>query len=262
MGLSVVILAAGKGSRMNSNKPKVLQTLAGKELIRHVVDTAENVGVDNIIVVTGHLHEQVEQSLSDKNVKFVYQKEQLGTGHAVLECLPYINKNDKVLILYGDVPLISLEVLKNLSKTHDSDLGVLTAFVDNPHGLGRIVRDKFGLVQEIVEEKDATDIQRQIKEINTGIYCVNESLLAQWIPKIEANNIQKEYYLTDIVKFAKDDDVAINISHPVNEYEILGVNDRLQLASLERVWQQSQAHKIMREGVSIADPNRFDIRGT
>ncbi len=263
MGLSVVILAAGKGSRMNSNKPKVLQTLAGKELIHHVVDAVEQVGVDNIIVVTGHLHEMVENSLANRDkVKFVYQKEQLGTGHAVLQCLPHINKNDKVLILYGDVPLISTEVLEDLAKTHDSDLGVLTAFVDNPKGLGRMVRDKFGKIAEIVEEKDATDIQRQIKEINTGIYCANEALLSKWLPEIKANNSQKEYYLTDIVAFAKNDDVTISVSHPIDEYEILGVNDRAQLASLERTWQESQAYKIMNEGVSIADPARFDIRGT
>ncbi|MFC4892196.1 bifunctional UDP-N-acetylglucosamine diphosphorylase/glucosamine-1-phosphate N-acetyltransferase GlmU [Pseudofrancisella aestuarii] len=261
MSLSVIILAAGKGSRMNSNKPKVLQTLAGKPLIRHVVDTVEELKADNIIVVTGHLREQLEQCLEDKKVTFVYQKEQLGTGHAVLQCLPHVNKNDKVLILYGDVPLISVEVLNDLLKTHAADLGVLTAFVKDPTGLGRIIRDKFGKVSEIVEEKDALEIQKQIKEINTGIYCVNEKFLAQWLPQIKAENAQKEYYLTDIVRFAKRDDVAIHVSHPIEEFEILGVNDRAQLASLERVWQQNQAHLIMSQGVSIADPARFDIRG-
>ncbi|APC96545.1 bifunctional UDP-N-acetylglucosamine diphosphorylase/glucosamine-1-phosphate N-acetyltransferase GlmU [Francisella frigiditurris] len=261
MSLSVIILAAGKGSRMNSNKPKVLQTLAGKPLIRHVVDTVEELKADNIIVVTGHLREQLEQCLEDKKVTFVYQKEQLGTGHAVLQCLPHINKNDKVLILYGDVPLISVEVLNDLLKTHATDLGVLTAFVKDPTGLGRIIRDKFGKVSEIVEEKDALEIQKQIKEINTGIYCVNEKFLSQWLPQVKAENAQKEYYLTDIVKFAKRDDVAIHVSHPIEEFEILGVNDRAQLASLERVWQQNQAHLIMSQGVSIADPARFDIRG-
>lgn len=261
MSLSVVILAAGKGSRMNSNKPKVLQTLAGKPLVEHVVESVEKLNPDNIVVVTGHLKEQVESALNDKGITFVYQKEQLGTGHAVLQSLPHL-KSQKVLILYGDVPLISAEVLDNLvSTTHDDDLGVLTAFVDDPKGLGRILRDKFGAVSEIVEEKDANDAQRQIKEINTGIYCAHKNLLEKWLPNLEANNAQKEYYLTDIVTFAKNDRLSINVTHPINEFEILGVNDRQQLASLERAWQRTIADRIMAKGVSIADPNRFDVRG-
>lgn len=261
MSLSVVILAAGKGSRMNSNKPKVLQTLAGKPLIEHVVESVEKLNPDNIVVVTGHLKEQVENILEGRNIKFVYQEEQLGTGHAVLQTLPYL-KNQKILILYGDVPLISAEVLDNLvSTTHDYDLGVLTAFVENPKGLGRIVRDKFGSVSEIVEEKDANDVQRQIKEINTGIYCAHKNLLEKWLPNLEANNAQKEYYLTDIVTFAKNDRLSINVTHPIDEFEILGVNDRQQLADLERTWQRTIADRIMAKGVSIADPSRFDVRG-
>lgn len=261
MSLSVVILAAGKGSRMNSNKPKVLQTLAGKPLIEHVVESVEKLNPDNIVVVTGHLKEQVENILDGRNIKFVYQEEQLGTGHAVLQTLPYL-KSQKVLILYGDVPLISAEVLDNLvSTTHDYDLGVLTAFVENPKGLGRIVRDKFGAVSEIVEEKDANDIQRQIKEINTGIYCAHKNLLEKWLPNLTANNAQKEYYLTDIVTFAKNDRLSINVTHPIDEFEILGVNDRQQLADLERTWQRTIADRIMAKGVSIADPSRFDVRG-
>ncbi|WP_150468447.1 bifunctional UDP-N-acetylglucosamine diphosphorylase/glucosamine-1-phosphate N-acetyltransferase GlmU [Francisella sp. SYW-9] len=261
MDLSVVILAAGKGSRMNSNKPKVLQTLAGKPLITHVVESVEKLNPDNIVVVTGHLKEQVENVLDGRGITFVYQEEQLGTGHAVLQTLPHL-KSQKVLILYGDVPLISAEVLDNLvSTTHDYDLGVLTAFVDNPKGLGRIVRDRFGSVSEIVEEKDANDVQRQIKEINTGIYCAHKNLLEKWLPNLEANNAQKEYYLTDIVTFAKNDRLSINVTHPIYEFEILGVNDRQQLADLERTWQRTIADRIMAKGVSIADPNRFDVRG-
>jgi bifunctional UDP-N-acetylglucosamine pyrophosphorylase/glucosamine-1-phosphate N-acetyltransferase len=261
MGLSVVILAAGKGSRMNSNKPKVLQTLAAKTLIKHVVDTVEKLNADNIIVVTGHLKEQVEEALVGYKITFVHQAEQLGTGHAVLRALPHL-EDQKVLILYGDVPLISAEVLDNLvATTHNDDLGVLTAFMDDPTGLGRIVRDKFGAVTNIVEEKDANDAQRQIKEINTGIYCVHRACLVKWLPELKSNNVQNEYYLTDIVKFAKDDFITINVTHPINEFEVLGVNDRAQLANLERVWQRNVAEKIMDKGVSIADPNRFDVRG-
>ena len=261
MGLSVVILAAGKGSRMNSNKPKVLQTLAAKPLIEHVVNTVYKLNVDNIIVVTGYLKEQVEDALAGNKITFVHQEEQLGTGHAVLQALPYL-EDQKVLILYGDVPLISAEVLDNLvTTTYNDDLGVLTAFMDNPTGLGRIVRDKFGAVTNIVEEKDPNDVQRQIKEINTGIYCTHRSCLAKWLPELNSNNVQNEYYLTDIVKMAKDDSSTINVAHPVHEFEVLGVNDRAQLANLERVWQRNVAEKIMAKGVSIADPNRFDVRG-
>ncbi|GAB4225351.1 MAG: bifunctional UDP-N-acetylglucosamine diphosphorylase/glucosamine-1-phosphate N-acetyltransferase GlmU [Francisella sp.] len=261
MSLSVVILAAGKGSRMNSNKPKVLQTLAGKPLIDHVLDSVENLKPDNIVVVTGHLKEKVEDALKGRNITFVYQQQQLGTGHAVLQALPYL-KDQKVLILYGDVPLISTEVLQNLvDTTNDNDLGVLTAFVENPTGLGRIIRDKFGSVVEIVEEKDANEVQRQIKEINTGIYCVHKRFLEKWLPQIKSNNVQKEYYLTDIVTLAKKDHISINVTHPIEEFEILGVNDRKQLADLERVWQRNIAENIMKKGVSIADPNRFDVRG-
>ena len=262
MGLSVIILAAGKGSRMNSNKPKVLQTLAGKELIRHVVDTVEYIDANKIIVVTGHLNEQVKKCLDDKKITFVNQEQQLGTGHAVLQCLPHINKDDKILILYGDVPLISPEVLQNLVKTTtNNSLGVLTAFVDDPTGLGRIIRDKFGAVNEIVEHKDASDTQKLIKEINTGIYCANGRDLISWLPKIDNKNAQQEYYLTDIVKLAKQNDTSINVTHPVKDFEVLGVNDRAQLASLERMWQRHIADVIMDKGVSIADPNRFDVRG-
>ncbi|AFJ43496.1 bifunctional UDP-N-acetylglucosamine diphosphorylase/glucosamine-1-phosphate N-acetyltransferase GlmU [Francisella orientalis] len=260
MSLSVVILAAGKGSRMNSNKPKVLQTLAGETLIRHVINRVEPLKPNNIIVVTGHLKDMVEEELTDKNLTFVEQKEQLGTGHAVLKALPQI-KEDKVLILYGDVPLISTEVLANLIKSASNDLAVLTAVVNNPTGLGRIVRDKFGAVSHIVEEKDATDGQSQIKEINTGIYCVSRDHLEKWLPNLGNTNAQGEYYLTDIVAMAREDNISITVTHPVEEFEIQGVNDRVQLAQLERQWQKHIAEVIMSKGVSVADPSRIDVRG-
>ncbi|AIT09232.1 bifunctional N-acetylglucosamine-1-phosphate uridyltransferase/glucosamine-1-phosphate acetyltransferase [Candidatus Francisella endociliophora] len=260
MSLSVVILAAGKGSRMNSNKPKVLQTLAGETLIKHVINRVKPLNPDNIIVVNGHLKEMVEDNLVGQNITFVEQREQLGTGHAVLQALPQI-KEDKVLILYGDVPLISTEVLANLIKSASDDLAVLTAIVDNPTGLGRIVRDKFGAVSHIVEEKDATDGQRQIKEINTGIYCVAREHLEKWLPNLGNSNAQGEYYLTDIVAMARKDNISITVTHPVEEFEIQGVNDRAQLAQLERQWQKHIADVIMAKGVSIADPHRFDVRG-
>ncbi len=258
-----MILAAGQGSRMCSKKSKVLQTLAGKTLIRHVVETVESLQADNIIIVQGHLGQQVQSALEDKKIIWVEQRDRLGTGHAVLQALPHIRKKDKVLILYGDVPLVSFDTLNHLiDVTRDDDLGILTAHVENPGGLGRIIRNRFGEIELIVEEKDASDIQKQIKEINTGIYCVSGKNLHHWIPKIENKNAQKEYYLTDIVAFACQDRINIRAAHPAYNFEILGVNTRSQLAELERMWQKAVAERVMAKGVSLADPNRFDVRGS
>ena len=263
MALSVVILAAGQGSRMCSKKSKVLQTLAGKTLIRHVVETVESLQADNIVVVQGHLGQQVQSSLDDKNIVWVEQMDRLGTGHAVLQALPHINKADKVLILYGDVPLVSFDTLHHLIEvTRKDDLGILTAHVDNPSGLGRILRNRFGEIESIIEEKDASDIQKQIKEINTGIYCVSGKNLHQWLPSIDNKNAQKEYYLTDIVAFACRDKINIRAAHPAHKFEVLGVNTRGQLAELERMWQKAVAERVMAKGVSLADPMRFDVRGS
>ncbi|MBK2123826.1 bifunctional UDP-N-acetylglucosamine diphosphorylase/glucosamine-1-phosphate N-acetyltransferase GlmU [Fangia hongkongensis] len=262
MALSVIILAAGKGSRMCSKKSKVLQTLAGKSLIRHVVDSVEALNADNIIIIYGHLGDQVQQELDDKKITWVEQTERLGTGHAVLQALPKVKKKDQVLILYGDVPLISEDTLSHLiDVTKEEDLGILTANVDNPAGLGRIIRNRFGEIEAIVEDKDASDIQKQIHEINTGIYCVSGRHLHEWLPKLQNKNVQKEYYLTDIVEMAEKEKVTIKAAHPVNNFEILGVNTREQLAKLERVWQRSIALEVMDKGVSLADPARFDVRG-
>ena len=262
MALSVVILAAGQGSRMRSKKSKVLQTLAGKTLIRHVVETVESLKADNIIVIQGHLGQQVQTEMKDKSIQWVEQVNRLGTGHAVLQALPNIAPTDKVLILYGDVPLVSYDTLNHLIEvTRKDDLGILTADLENPKGLGRILRNRFGEIEAIVEEKDATDIQKQITEINTGIYCLSGAQLHQWLPQIENQNVQKEYYLTDIVAFAFRDHVNIKAAHPVNDFEILGVNTREQLAELERMWQLAVAKRVMEQGVSLADPDRFDVRG-
>lgn len=262
MALSVVILAAGQGSRMRSKKSKVLHTLAGKSLIRHVIGTVESLEADNIIIVQGHLGEQVQSSLGDKKIIWVEQKNRLGTGHAVLQTLPYIKQDDKVLILYGDVPLVSFDTLNHLIEITSKDgLGILTTRLDNPTGLGRILRNRFGEIESIVEEKDASDIQLQIKEINTGIYCVSGRHLHQWLPEIKNKNKQKEYYLTDIVAIACNNKIDIRAVHPAHNFEILGVNTRAQLANLERIWQKSVAEQVMSQGVSLVDPSRFDVRG-
>ena len=264
MSLTVVILAAGQGRRIQSNnKSKVLQMLAGKPLIRHVVETVENLKADNTIIIYGHFGDQIKEELVEKDITWIRQEQCLGTGHAVSLALPHINDKDKVLILYGDVPLVSDETLNYLiSVTHLDDLGILTANVDNPYGLGRIIRNDFGEIDCVIEHRDASEIQKQIKEINTGIYCLFAKNLKEWVPKINNNNAQKEYYLTDVVAFAKQKNFNIHAAHPVNDFEILGVNTREQLAKLERIWQTVIAKKIMDKGVSLSDPSRFDVRGT
>jgi bifunctional UDP-N-acetylglucosamine pyrophosphorylase/glucosamine-1-phosphate N-acetyltransferase len=262
MALTVVILAAGQGSRICSKKSKVLQKLAGKTLIRHVVETVESLKAKNIIIVQGYLGRQVQKELVDKKVSWIYQFDRLGTGHAVLQALSKIKKEDKVLILYGDVPLISYDTLSHFIEfTRFEDVGILTAKLDNPSGLGRILRNRFGEIESIIEDKDANALQKQVKEINTGIYCVSGYNLHKWLPIITNKNVQKEYYLTDIIAFACGDKVNIRSAHPAYDFEILGVNTRSQLAKLERIWQKAVAHRIMAHGVSLADPDRFDVRG-
>ena len=264
MGLSVVVLAAGKGSRIHSKYPKVLQKLAGKYLLEHVVNTVQQLDADEIVMVQGHLADQVRQALQgygDK-IKWVTQQQRLGTGHAVLQALEAVNRNNKVLILYGDVPLISVDTLDHfVNVTHSDQLGILTVEVQNPGGLGRIIRNKYHEVTKIVEERDATDYEKQIREINTGIYCASAAYLAEWLPALSNNNAQGEYYLTDIVAMARDADIGIRVAQPVDSYEIAGVNTRAELARLERIWQKAQAEQIMAGGVSIADPERVDVRG-
>tara|TARA_R110002167_G_scaffold35788_1_gene114066 strand:- start:142 stop:1518 length:1377 start_codon:yes stop_codon:yes gene_type:complete len=260
--LSVVILAAGKGSRMCSKKPKALQTLAGKYLIEHVLDTVEELGAEEIVLVHGHLGEQLKDSLAHKSLKWVEQKDRLGTGHAVLQAMPSINPDNKVLILYGDVPLISLDTLKHFVEvTRKGGLGILTAQVKNPLGLGRIIRNRFHEVEKIVEEKDATDLEKQIKEINTGIYCASAEHLNEWLPNLGNQNAQGEYYLTDIVASAKQERIAVSVAQPINNFEIAGVNTRGELAKLERIWHKNKVNILMEKGVSVADPARIEVRG-
>jgi bifunctional UDP-N-acetylglucosamine pyrophosphorylase/glucosamine-1-phosphate N-acetyltransferase len=264
MGLSVVILAGGSGTRMLSNKPKVLHPIGGKALLDHVLDTVMQFQVDQVFVVYGHMGEVVKSHIVRKglNLIWVEQKERLGTGHAVLQVLPDLNPNNQVLILYGDVPLISKETLLHLVESTGADhLGLLTAKVQDPKGLGRIVRDEYHQVSAIVEEKDASELQRQIKEINTGIYCVPAKKLAKWLPKLKNDNAQKEYYLTDIVGFARKEKMAINVSEPREIEEIYGVNSRAELARLERIYQGFMVRALMKQGVTVMDPARVDIRG-
>ncbi|KGH50889.1 bifunctional N-acetylglucosamine-1-phosphate uridyltransferase/glucosamine-1-phosphate acetyltransferase [Acinetobacter idrijaensis] len=262
MSTTVIILAAGKGTRMRSQLPKVLQPLAGRPLLGHVIDTAQKIKADNIITIYGHGGDHVQAAFADQKITWVEQAEQLGTGHAVKVTLPVLPKDGISLILSGDVPCISETTLQNLlDTTQDKGIGLVTLTLADATGYGRIVRNN-GQIQAIVEHKDASDEQRQIKEINTGIYAVSNAKLHEWLPKLSNNNAQGEYYLTDIVAMALADGMTVASVEPEQAFEVEGVNDRLQLAALEREYQADQAKKLMQQGVHIIDPSRFDLRGT
>lgn len=260
MSLNIIILAGGKGTRMKSVKPKVLQTLAGKPLLKHVLDTCKSLQADNTILIYGYQGQMVKDEIKDDALIWAEQAKQLGTGHAVQMALPHLPQTGKSLILYGDVPLTQLTTLQKLIEHNTHGISMLTLSVDNPFGLGRIIR-KDNQVIAIIEEKDATDAQKQIKEINSGIYCVDNKLLHQYLPKLNNDNAQGEYYLTDIIKMAVADNIVIDTISPALDFEIEGVNDRIQLAHLERQWQLYQANQLMKQGVHIIDPSRFDLRG-
>ncbi|MEJ2766782.1 bifunctional UDP-N-acetylglucosamine diphosphorylase/glucosamine-1-phosphate N-acetyltransferase GlmU, partial [Photobacterium sp. MCCC 1A19761] len=261
MSFSAVILAAGKGTRMYSNLPKVLHTLAGKPMVKHVIDTCDGVGAKHIHLVYGHGGDLMKAALADESVNWVLQAEQLGTGHAVNQACPDLADDEKVLILYGDVPLISSETLENLLDAQpDGGIALLTVVLDDPTGYGRIVR-RNGPVVAIVEQKDATEEQKLIKEINTGVMVANGHDLKRWLAALKNDNAQGEYYLTDIIEIAHDEGRAVEAVHPVKAIEVEGVNNRVQLAKLERAYQAMQAERLLEQGVMLRDPARFDLRG-
>lgn len=262
MSIQVVILAAGQGKRMHSKLPKVLHTLAGKSLLERVVDTAEKISTTQPIIIYGHQGNELQAALSHRAVKWVHQAEQLGTGHAVLQALPEIKPEDHVLILCGDVPLISADTLQRfMQMIQANEVGLMTATADNPFGYGRIKRDASNRVIGVVEEKDATAEEKKIQEINTGIYLVPSALLRKWLPTLQNQNAQHEYYLTDIILRAVENNIMIHTSKPDSNEEIMGVNDRVQLAHLERAQQLKTAEQLMRSGVTLRDPARLDVRG-
>ena len=262
MSLTVVILAAGQGTRMRSSLPKVLHPIGNQPLLQHVIHTAQALQPHAIHVVYGHGGDQVREALASENVQWVEQAEQLGTGHALMQALPAIDDDDTVLVLYGDVPLIRSETLQALTvQSEQGALAVLTAMLDNPQGYGRMLRDSAGHLCGIVEEKDASAEQRAIGEINTGFLAGNAGQLRRWLSQLKNDNAQGEYYLTDVVAMAANEGVTVNSSEAAFEHEILGVNDRVQLATLERIYQRGRAEDLMREGVTLADPARIDIRG-
>lgn len=262
MSLQIIILAAGQGKRMLSQTPKVLHQLAGKPMLSRVVETAQQLNPNAVHIIYGNGGEQIRNALSHLNANWVLQEQQLGTGHAVLQALPHLPENAQVLILSADVPLIQADTLKALIEcSHQAPLSLLLATVENPTGLGRIIRNQEGKIRAIVEEKDATAEQKQIKEIYSGICCVQADYLRRWLPALGNHNAQGEYYLTEIISLAVAENLPIASLHAANSAEIQGVNDRAQLHQLERIWQQNFAQKLLHAGVSIADINRIDVRG-
>jgi bifunctional UDP-N-acetylglucosamine pyrophosphorylase / glucosamine-1-phosphate N-acetyltransferase len=260
--IHVVILAAGEGKRMHSAIPKVLHTLAGVPLLERIVNTAQSLVPNTIHVVYGYKGDEVKARLSHLPIHWVEQQKQLGTGHAVLQVLPSIPDDTQVVVMFGDVPLISSETLKQLllSAQKLDGLVIMTAMFDNPTGLGRIIRNKEGAIQRIVEERDASPAERSIHEINSGILSAKASFLKRLLTHVTTHNSQGEYYLTDIVSFAVKESLSVEtISAPA--IEVQGVNDHMQLAMLERSYQKMIAEKIMLEGVTLIDPARFDLRG-
>jgi bifunctional UDP-N-acetylglucosamine pyrophosphorylase / glucosamine-1-phosphate N-acetyltransferase len=258
--LNIVILAAGKGTRMCSDKPKVLHALAGKPLLQHVLDCALALNPLQVCVVYGHGGEAVPKAMQQYASDFVLQEPQLGTGHAVHQAMPYLNDKSLTMVLYGDVPLIQADTLKRM-KLMGEGLVLLTVNLANPTGYGRIVRSENNEVLKIVEEKDASSEQRKISEVNTGILLASTKLLRSWLANLQNNNSQGEYYLTDIVGMAVQQGIAVHTVQSAHEWEIHGINSKEQLAVLERTWQQVEASKLLASGVTLADPARIDVRG-
>ena len=264
MPLSVVILAAGQGKRMNSDLPKVLQPLAGRPLLRHVIATVRRLNPDNVFIVYGHGGAEVQEALRDEAVDWVLQAEQLGTGHAVMQALPMIADQDQVLILYGDVPLVSVATLRRLLAASDAGgqaaaLALVTAAVDDATGYGRILRDAEGRLAAIVEERDASPDQRSIGEINTGLMAMRAADLRVWLAGVGSDNAQHEHYLTDIVAAAVRQGGPVNTIRVEDAAEILGVNDKLQLAEVEAQYRRARARELMHAGATLADPTRIEV---
>ncbi|OBX04242.1 bifunctional N-acetylglucosamine-1-phosphate uridyltransferase/glucosamine-1-phosphate acetyltransferase [Gallibacterium genomosp. 3] len=263
---SVVILAAGKGTRMYSELPKVLHQIAGKPMVKHVIDTVAQLGANQIHLVYGHGADLLQQRLQNEPVNWVLQAEQLGTGHAMQQAAPFFADDETIVMLYGDGPLISATTIQQLlSAKPENGIALLTVKLDGPTGYGRILRKNNqpdGNIIGIVEQKDASPEQLKIQEINTGLLACDGKNLKKWLSQLTNNNAQKEYYITDIIAMAYQDDRQVIAVHPQDPMEVEGVNNRLQLARLERYYQQTQAEKLLLAGVTLADPHRFDLRGT
>lgn len=259
--MNIVILAAGQGKRMHSNLPKVLHPLAGKALLEHVIDTARSLAPQSICVVHGHGGDVVRAATDAPDLRWALQEPQLGTGHAVLQAMPHLGSAATTLVLYGDVPLIQADTLKHLVHVARDALAILTVELADPGGYGRIVRNAAGEVVRIVEQKDAAADERAIREVNTGIVALPTDRLADWLGQLSNDNAQREYYLTDIVALAVAARVPVRTAQAQGEWEVLGVNSKVQLAQLERVAQRRIADRLLEQGVRLADPERIDVRG-
>lgn len=259
--MNIVILAAGQGKRMHSNLPKVLHPIAGKPLAQHVIDTARQLAPEKLIVVYGHGGEIVRATLSAPDILWAEQAQQLGTGHALAQAVPQLGDGAQTLVLYGDVPLTSLATLKRLLQAGRDGLAILTVDLADPTGYGRIVRDEHGQVCRIVEQKDASEAEKAIREINTGIMAMPTARLGEWLSSLKNDNAQGEYYLTDVVALAVAEGLPVRTAQPDGEWEVLGVNSKVQLAELERQHQRNIADQLLVGGVRLADPARIDVRG-
>ena len=264
--LNVVILAAGMGKRMQPSQPKVIQKIGGQPMLTRVINTARSLSPDQIVVVVGHGEQVIRDLYKDwPDLQFVSQWPQLGTGHAVIQAMREIafsqDDDDATMVLYGDVPLVQSDTLQALLAASDNGLALLTEEIEDPSGYGRIVRDSHGRVLTIVEEKDASDADRRIREVNTGMLVAPTDRLRKWLERLNNDNAQAEYYLTDIVKMAAQEGISINTTTPKDSFETKGVNSRAQQAELERLWQRALAQRQMQSGVTLADPGRFDQRG-
>ena len=262
MNLEVVILAAGQGTRMYSDIPKVLHDLGGKPLLAHVLAVARSLQAQGIHIVYGHGGEQVRERVDDGSANWVMQEEQLGTAHAVMQALPHVGADTLALVLYGDVPLIQCDTLRRLVlAAGEGTLALLTVELADPRGYGRIIRDSADRVVKIVEEKDASAEELDVKEINTGFLAIPASKLKAWVAGVDNDNAQGEYYLTDVAAAAVREGYGISTCKPNTSWEVVGVNNKAQLAQLERAYQQRRAHALMLQGVTLRDPARFDLRG-
>ena len=263
MPISVVILAAGQGKRMKSDLPKVLQPVAGRPLLQHVIDSARELSASDIHVVYGHGGERVRETLAAENVTWALQAEQLGTGHAVQQAMPAVPDDHLVLILFGDVPLVQAATMQRLveAAAGGEALGVLSVRMQDPTGYGRIVRDRAGTVARIVEHKDANQKERAIDEVNTGLMAASAKRMREWLAQLRNDNAQGEYYLTDVVVLAAKAGLKVNVIPADSEDEVLGVNDKVQLAEVESIYRKRRATELMLQGVTLVDPARFDARG-
>ena len=260
--LSVVILAAGKGTRMYSDLPKVLHPIAGKPMVKHVIDTVKHLNARQINLIYGHGADLLKERLADEPVNWVFQAEQLGTGHAMQQAAPFFADDENIMMLYGDTPLIQQSTLERLiAQKPENGIALLTVKLENPTGYGRIIREN-GSVVAIVEQKDASAEQLKIQEINTGVMVASGASFKKWLGNLNNNNAQGEYYITDVIAMANEDGFQVQAVQADEFMEVEGVNNRLQLAALERFYQKKQAEKLLLAGVTLIDPSRFDVRGT